>query len=538
MNFNRKLKILAPLAFVFILAITGTFWFKNNKATKYEISADTVCDAGMYFDGDSCRNLDDHHDPDCINGYSYDGNNCVSDGGGTTPPTSNAPTIENENTCGIDVTIVMDMTGSMSDSERTTMKTAMKNFVDAFISTPTRFSLVTYGASAVVAEGFSANNGAAIKTKIDAATVPTEDGTNWEDALIKAKSTLVPDLRPNKSNLVLFASDGEPNMSAGNPYNGSGSQAISAALIVANEIKAMPKTRLIGIAIGADSGGINNFKTIAGNVVSPNSVPIGPTTNVISSGFDNMAASLFGLFGSMCNDSIVVQAQVDTDGDGDADINGDTADPTISGFGFSLTGPSSASSQTTTSSGLLQYAALSVGNYSITETPKEGYSVSSIECTQGGATVGNISLSTKTVSNIPISLTTNAYCTFLNKLTPEAAAIPKIGLSVSVSPTGLPIGGGRITFFYTVTNPSSVPLENVSISDKQCSPITRVGGDSNSDNMLQNSESWRYTCSRTTTTALTSDATVTGFYNSVAVTAPGTASVSIIPAGPPQTGKR
>lgn len=534
MNFNRKLKILAPLTFVFILAITGTFWFKNNKATKYEISADTVCDAGMYFDGNSCRHLDDHHGPNCINGYSFDGNNCVYENGSNNPSTSNPPSIDTVNTCGIDVTIVMDMTGSMSDSERTTMKTAMKNFVDAFVSTPTQFSLVTYGASATVAESFSMNNGAIIKTKIDAATVPTENGTNWEDALIKAKSTLIPDLRPNKSNLVLFASDGEPNMSAGNPYNGSGSQAISAALVVANEIKAMPNTRLIGIAIGADSGGINNFKTIAGNVVSPNDVPIGPTTNVISSNFSGIAASLFSLFSSMCNDAIVVQAQVDTDGDGDADIDGGIANSTLSGFGFSLAGPSNMSARLTTSSGLFQYTSLSVGSYSITETPKEGYSLSSIDCTQGGATVGNENLSTKTVSNIPISLTTNAYCTFINKLTPEAAAVPKIGLSVSASPTGLPIGGGRVTFTYTVSNTSSVALTNVSVSDKQCSPVTRVSG---SGSTLQGGESWQYTCSRTTTTALTSDATVTGYYNGVAVSAPGSASVSIVPSGPPKTGR-
>ena len=411
------------------------------------------------------------------------------------------------------------------------MKSALNSFVDSFLpSTPTQFSLITFSNSATVKQAFTSDP-AVMKTMINSTTVG--GSTNWEDGLLKAKSSFDP--RPSKGNLILFASDGSPNV-----YNNAdgtsvvysdASNALPKAITVANTIKA-DGTKIIGLAIGSNAD-IANFKTLIGPNVSPNPVPMGITTDIISTDFSTMSTSLSSLYSSMCSSTIVVQNQIDTNDDGVADVNGSAVNPLLAGTGFSLSGPTNSPKLSTDQTGTLQYASLTDGSYSITETPQDGYTLSGISCKQNNAAVGTVDLINNSVSGLPITRGDNAYCTFLNK-----SKTLRIGLSVSASPTGVPIGGGNVTFSYTVTNPSSVSLSQVNVSDKQCSPVARTSGDANNDNILQNSESWTFTCSRFTSSAITSDALATGFYGTQQVTAPGSASVSIVPAGAPRTGRQ
>jgi len=68
--------------------------------------------------------------------------------------------------------------------------------------------------------------------------------------------------------------------------------------------------------------------------------------------------------------------------------------------------------------------------------------------------------------------------------------------------------GGTATFNITVHNSGSVPLQNIQVVDAQCSAApTYISGDSNSDGILQTTETWTYTCTKTNVT--------TGFINSV-----------------------
>jgi len=77
---------------------------------------------------------------------------------------------------------------------------------------------------------------------------------------------------------------------------------------------------------------------------------------------------------------------------------------------------------------------------------------------------------------------------------------PSILLSKSASPSQgqAPLA---TTFTYTVTNTSSTnaPLEDVVVTDSNCSGMTFTGGDSNSNNLLDVGETWTYTCKRTFT---------------------------------------
>jgi hypothetical protein len=117
-----------------------------------------------------------------------------------------------------------------------------------------------------------------------------------------------------------------------------------------------------------------------------------------------------------------------------------------------------------------------------------------------------------------------------------APAAPRIALAVSASPTSL-TGSGSVTYTYTVTNPGSVALSGVSVSDTTCSPATYVSGDTNKDGVLEPGETWTYTCS--TALAVTSTdaakATATGNDTSVSATAATTVTVTAPPALTPVT---
>ena len=71
------------------------------------------------------------------------------------------------------------------------------------------------------------------------------------------------------------------------------------------------------------------------------------------------------------------------------------------------------------------------------------------------------------------------------------------------------VSGGTATFALTVTNPGSVPLNNIIVNDPQCSTLTGPVGDTNSDSILQTTETWTYTCTTTNVTV--------GFINNVTV---------------------
>jgi len=86
----------------------------------------------------------------------------------------------------------------------------------------------------------------------------------------------------------------------------------------------------------------------------------------------------------------------------------------------------------------------------------------------------------------------------------SAIALDKIGSRPVVQP------GESVIYTYTVTNPGDVPLHNVVLVDDKCSPVTFVGGDANSDNILDLTESWVYRCSAVITAPTTNIATVTG----------------------------
>lgn len=71
---------------------------------------------------------------------------------------------------------------------------------------------------------------------------------------------------------------------------------------------------------------------------------------------------------------------------------------------------------------------------------------------------------------------------------------PLIHVTKVPSPLALLAKGGIVMYAYTVTNPGTVALHNVAVSDDKCGPLYGPFGDSNHNNLLDHDESWSYAC--------------------------------------------
>ncbi len=122
-----------------------------------------------------------------------------------------------------------------------------------------------------------------------------------------------------------------------------------------------------------------------------------------------------------------------------------------------------------------------------------------------------------------------------------APVVPPLIHVVKVpSPFVLPAGGGAATYTYTVTNPGTAPLSNVTITDDKCTglPGRVVGhpGDINQNNLLESNEVWTFTCQTTLRSTTLNIATATGVANGLTARDIATATVVVSVPGLPATG--
>lgn len=104
----------------------------------------------------------------------------------------------------------------------------------------------------------------------------------------------------------------------------------------------------------------------------------------------------------------------------------------------------------------------------------------------------------------------------------------------------LPAGGGAVTYMYTVTNPGTEPLNNVSIIDDKCTGLPgRVAGnpgDLNHNDLLESNEAWSFTCLTNLTQTTTNLATAEGHANGLTAIDFANATVVVASPGLPKTG--
>lgn len=104
----------------------------------------------------------------------------------------------------------------------------------------------------------------------------------------------------------------------------------------------------------------------------------------------------------------------------------------------------------------------------------------------------------------------------------------------------LPIGGGAVTYTYTVTNPGTEPLSDVSITDDKCTglPGRVLGhpGDLNKNDLLESNESWSFTCETNLTQTTTNIGTAVGHANGLIAVDLSPATVVVATPDLPSTG--
>jgi uncharacterized protein DUF11 len=88
---------------------------------------------------------------------------------------------------------------------------------------------------------------------------------------------------------------------------------------------------------------------------------------------------------------------------------------------------------------------------------------------------------------------------------------PKIVIDKVANLTRVGVGD-PVLFIYTVKNPGDAPLSNVVVTDDKCGPVTFTSGDTDNDSLLDPSETWRFDCTATMSTAgdITNTGTVKG----------------------------
>jgi len=93
-------------------------------------------------------------------------------------------------------------------------------------------------------------------------------------------------------------------------------------------------------------------------------------------------------------------------------------------------------------------------------------------------------------------------------------AIPPLIHVIKVpSPLTLLAGGGIVTYTKRVTNPGTVALSNIQLSDDKCNPVKYVSGDINKDLKLDPTETWVYTCQVNITKTTTNTVMASGDAN-------------------------
>ncbi len=327
-----------------------------------------------------------------------DGQGGVATSGVANPPRPTA--------CGLDIVLVMDSSGSVSAAQLNQMRTAFINFVNAFLpNTPTQFAVVDFDTQAFVLQGFTSN----VALLTSAINTPTSGGfTNWDDALYDARN-LFPH-RLDKPDMIVFASDGNPNYRYGHLGQGAASTSTSNALAAAVAEANIAKKANIRIETFAIGSGITLSNLVA----------ISSADAVTSTGFDTLAQSLANLAVQLCGGTVNVTKLLDADGN-----LGTTGDRTAGiGWTFStVVDPpdfSTPASGMTDGSGQISFFVDHGADLSavldIVETLQAGHTFLSASCTKGGNPVGTPAA--LSVNNISITPQDIVACTFINHKLP------------------------------------------------------------------------------------------------------------------------
>lgn len=172
--------------------------------------------------------------------------------------------------CGVRVTLLYDVSGSISASEATTMKAASNDFVDALAGTPSSIAIASFATAAPAAGNTNlapmsvadAAGVATVKQAIQALTRPDADDrfTNWDAAF---RSVV------GESDIVVLFTDGNPTVHgvpAVFPPVLTGLDQLDAGVLSADAVKAAG-ARVMAVGVGdLDQLSKTNLALVSGPV--------------------------------------------------------------------------------------------------------------------------------------------------------------------------------------------------------------------------------------------------------------------------------
>jgi len=258
--------------------------------------------------------------------------------------------------CGLDLVLVIDQSGSIDTDEIQQEKDAFLALVDDLSGTPTEFAVVSFNTTALMRQGFTINPALA-KSAINSVAYAYNTATNWQDALIKAKSVL-----PNqdyKQNLIVFASDGNPTVNNENFATGlvTDNNDLENAIVAANDVKQTYNTRIVTLGIG-EAVNEANLRKISGNLA-------GDHYNVAD--FEELKTALHNLAAGMCGGTVTVTKKIGVENNW---INAGN------NWIFNIGGQTAS----TDVDGKTPATKLTNGTYEISETPQNDYSLVNASC--------------------------------------------------------------------------------------------------------------------------------------------------------------
>lgn len=165
------------------------------------------------------------------------------------------------------------------------------------------------------------------------------------------------------------------------------------------------------------------------------------------------------------------------------------------------------------------------GVYTVTETSNSQYTRTfSGDCDATGT--------------MNLSAGDNRFCIITNNDIGPAIVVPPVPPLIDVvkvpSPLALPAGPGLVKYTYTVHNIGTVPMTNITMVGDSCSPITLISGDTNSNAILEVTETWVYTCSTNLPATHTNTVVATGWANGISAVDIASATVVVgVPLVPP-----
>lgn len=113
---------------------------------------------------------------------------------------------------------------------------------------------------------------------------------------------------------------------------------------------------------------------------------------------------------------------------------------------------------------------------------------------------------------------------------------PLIHVTKIPSPLALLSGAGNVIYTEKITNPGTVALNNIKLTDDKCSSLKYISGDLNKDSKLDTTETWVYTCQTRLTKTTTNTATATGEANGITAKDFAIATVVVSTPALPKTG--